>query len=115
MSKAVAILLDNLQRLDMSVYEFAKRTGIPKGRIYQWIKGNGSPKVQDVKIIEQFIGQEIDQEDMTTVTGKAPYQVKPATQSQHDEIIKKQQDEINRLKERIATLQELIDKFMQNR
>ena len=43
MSNIVAILLDNLQKIDMSVYEFSKRVGIPKGRIYQWIRGNGSP------------------------------------------------------------------------
>ena len=33
MSNIVAILLDNLQKIDMSVYEFSKRVGIPKGRI----------------------------------------------------------------------------------
>ncbi len=45
MSNIVAILLDNLQKIDMSVYEFSKRVGIPKGRIYQWIR------VEDVPVL----------------------------------------------------------------
>ena len=51
MSNIVAILLDNLQKIDMSVYEFSKRVGIPKGRIYQWIRGNGSQTVEDVPVL----------------------------------------------------------------
>lgn len=51
MSNIVAILLDNLQKIDMSVYEFSKRVGILKGRIYQWIRGNGSQKVEDVPVL----------------------------------------------------------------
>lgn len=51
MSNIVAILLDNLQKIDMSVYEFSKRVGIPKGRIYQWIRGNGIPKAEDVPVL----------------------------------------------------------------
>ena len=51
MSNIAAILLDNLQKIDMSVYEFSKRLGIPKGRIYQWTRGNGSPKVEDVPVL----------------------------------------------------------------
>lgn len=114
MSNIVAILLDNLQKIDMSVYEFSKRVGIPKGRIYQWIRGNGSPKAEDVKLIEAFLGKEIDQPNMTTLTGKPNFQVKQVA-DEKDKIIKEQRETIIALQADIKRLEQVVDKLLQKR
>lgn len=44
MANYTEILFEKLQQAGLSVYQFSKDTGIPKGRIYQWRRGNGNPK-----------------------------------------------------------------------
>lgn len=45
MSNTVDVLLKNLKRMDVSIYEFAKKTGIPKSRVYQSLINRKKKKV----------------------------------------------------------------------
>lgn len=37
-----------------NVQDVARKTGIPSGRIYKWLSGHGSPKVNDLNILLNF-------------------------------------------------------------
>jgi hypothetical protein len=51
------ILFKELEKRSISVYQFSKETGIPKGRIYKWKDGEGSPKEKDIAIIRQWMAE----------------------------------------------------------
>ena len=52
-------IIDRLQahmkKEKIKLPKVAELTGIPYDRIYQWIKGKSSPKVEDTTILESFI------------------------------------------------------------
>ena len=59
MANYTEILFEKLQQAGLSVYQFSKDTGIPKGRIYQWRRGNGNPKAEDSEIIDAYLEQKL--------------------------------------------------------
>jgi transcriptional regulator with XRE-family HTH domain len=51
------ILFKELDKRGVSIYRFAIDSGIPKSRINQWKRGNGNPKENDIRIIQEWLGQ----------------------------------------------------------
>lgn len=55
-------LFEYLEKNNISIYKFSKESGIPKGRIYQWQRGNGNPKGDDIKIIDKYLVKDVSRE-----------------------------------------------------
>jgi len=52
-------LFNELDKRDVTIYDFAKQTGIPKERIYKWKQGAGIPKLKDSEIIKAWLSEEV--------------------------------------------------------
>ena len=57
MSIDLTILFEEIQKRGLSVAKFAKETGIPQDRIYQWQRGRGHPKAEDSRKIQNWLEQ----------------------------------------------------------
>ena len=88
-----------------STYAYWERNVTPKGDVLSKIA-----KVLEVPIDVLLSGTD---EDMTTITGKFPYQVRGADEK--DKMIQQQQEQIIRLEAEVKSLKEMIDKLLQNR
>lgn len=54
-NKPLEIIKSLVESKRLYVTELSAQTGIPKDRIYKWLRGDGSPKVQDQHILEQWV------------------------------------------------------------
>lgn len=50
---------EKLEKENLSVPKMAEMVGIPKDRIYKWLQEKGSPKGEDEKIINTWLGVEL--------------------------------------------------------
>lgn len=70
------ILIDRLRvRLDerhIGVPDFERETGIPKDRVYKWLKNNAKPKADDVKTIERWLSNEVEKLPIALKTDGVP-------------------------------------------
>ena len=53
------ILFKELKKRGVTVYKFAKDTGIPKERVYKWEQKKGAPKEDDAALIRKWIGENV--------------------------------------------------------
>lgn len=47
-------LLDKIKSSDVSVRRIAQKTGIPEGRIYNWLNKDVHPKYEDVQKLKEY-------------------------------------------------------------
>ena len=55
MSKIVDVLLEEIKKRGYTIARFSKETGVPDERLYQWKRGNGSPKSEDFEKIQIWL------------------------------------------------------------
>jgi transcriptional regulator with XRE-family HTH domain len=67
------ILFKELKKRNVSVYEFAKLTGIKKERIYKWRQGEGHPKLADADLIRRWMGEEVTTSRVSEAEPVKPY------------------------------------------
>lgn len=58
----LTILFDEIEKRGMTIASFAKKTGIPVDRIYQWKNKRGHPKTKDAEKIQQFLSEPVAME-----------------------------------------------------
>jgi transcriptional regulator with XRE-family HTH domain len=67
------VLFDELQKRGVSVYRFARLTGIAEGRLKGWKAGKGSPKWQDAEKIQEWLGKKVDPPEQELVITPSRY------------------------------------------
>lgn len=67
------ILFNEIQKRGLTVAKFAKKTGIPVDRVYQWKKGNGKPKAEDARIITDWLNNKPEKVQEAKIDDPLPF------------------------------------------
>lgn len=90
-----------------TVLKLSNETGIPSARIYKWLDNKGKPKVEDAKLLEEWLTK-VEKVPQSMVQPGTPDSLNPAVNTR-DREIDYQKEYIALLREQNMQMRERID------
>lgn len=90
------------------VARFSRETGIRDDKIYQWLRGRGTPKVNDMKTIANWFDKNKVMYSTTTVSDQKV--MRPAAKNDSDKRLEALEKEVADLKAKLDLIIQMIRK-----